>query len=142
MAAPKKITTIIQNGAISSKQGTAAKTQRLTVAQVGNAAQLARTLSEMQQATADATAAVRGNPHSAPCIVRGQGCTSGQQAIIRHTLGRRYTGWWCCRAITNSAQFVEIPPGSGSYPPGASPDKVLVVLSGGTGTYDFCITGD
>lgn len=142
MAARTRTTTVIQNGAITSKTNVAASRRRISPGDLANPLQHARMLSQMQDSVEAATVATRSNPLSAPCIVRNQGTSIGATVVVRHTLGRPLTGWIVVRAVGGAASFGEILPGNGSYPVGLSPSTALVLISGCQGFYDFAISGD
>ena len=104
---------------------------------------LTRVIAALQANINEATEPLRSNPHGAPCIVRGVVMGGTGQYIIHHSLGRAYTGWWCCRAYSGGPwSGNEVLPTDSAYPVGYATDRVLVLATLNTGTYDFCITGD
>lgn len=137
-----RTTTIIQNGKLTSKALTTPSRRTLTSADVKDPAALARTLTEMQNSLDASTAAVRSNPHSAPCIVRGVVAHASQLLVVQHTLGRALTGWHVVRAQGAQWSGWEVMPTDAGYPVGTDLTKALVLLPLLNGTYDFAITGD
>lgn len=137
-----RTTTIIQNGKLTSKALTTPSRRTLTSADVSNPTALARTLTEMQNSQDAATAAVRSNPHSAPCIVRGVVATTMVVLVIPHTLGRALTGWHIVRQQGAPWAGHELMPTDSGYPVGTDLTKALVLMPLLSGTYDVAITGD
>lgn len=137
-----RTTTIIQNGKLTSKALTTPSRRTLTSADVSDPTALARTLTEMQNSLDASTAAVRSNPHSAPCIVRGVVASGMTVLVVPHTLGRALTGWQVVRATGNPWAGHELMPTDSGYPVGTDLTKALVVVPLTSGTFDFAITGD
>lgn len=133
-------------GTSSSKALSSPGRTLVNAAQVQDPATLARLLQQVQDQSDASASAAASNPHSAPCIVRNVKASSGVMLIVRHSLGRALTGWWCCRAQVSPALFTEFTPTTPGYPAGYSLETALLVLpaiSGtGSGVYDFCITAD
>lgn len=137
-----RVTTIVSSaGALSSRALSSAQRSRVRTADVTNPSTLARMLQDMQDASAQLAEGTRTNPHAAPCIVRGVQFTSGVPAMVRHRLGRAWTGWWICRYYPNGSTSATIPPET-AYQAGLDARTTLPLLPGFTGTVDLCITGD
>ena len=82
---------------ITSKAGVSAPRAHINASAVADPVALAKVLQDMQDSVAALASGQSSNPHASPCIVRKVSLTSGQQAEVRHTLGRAYTDWWVCR---------------------------------------------
>lgn len=109
----------------------------------GTQSLLTKVISDLQTSSNMATEAIRSNPHAAPCIVRGVVWLTTGQHIVAHTLGRAYTDWWCCRAYSGGPfSATEVLPTDAAYPVGFTTDRVLVLNTLNTGSYNLCITGD
>lgn len=139
-----RTTTIIDSttGALTSKASVSLGKQRITQDIVQDPGRLIALLNSLQDEVERITQGSNANPHSTPCIVRNKAATTGQVLIIRHTLGRAYSGWWVCRARGAQAEFYELAQDDPSYPAGLDQTQALVIVAGSTGTFDFCITGD
>lgn len=142
-------TTIIDHSKPAGEQITSRSMVSLARAQIAtehvtNPEQLAATLNRLQDRIDSATLGTRTNPHSFPCIVRNVLVSQNTNIVIRHTLGRPFTGCHPVRQQGAPLIYSELP--LAQWPPGITPSTAVVLAIGaigaGGGTYDFAITGD
>jgi hypothetical protein len=122
---------------ITSKAATSASRTRVDASTIADPVSLAKVLQDMQDSVGALTSGQSSNPHSAPCIVRKVSLTSGEQAVVRHSLGRPYTDWWISRVWPSPSGAFTLPKEVASN----ATDQSLTLLATSTNLVDITIAG-